>query len=169
MKLFFIPLILLTAITIQVQAQFSSIGLRAGGVSGVSFKYVDDDYRGFELIAGAKEGGFILTGLLQKYRPVATGRVAGFHLYTGGGAHAGYSRHTVTTTRMIEGIYYYSYHEETDPVIGGDFIFGAEYHFESIPLHLSLDYKPYVELFGEKTFRVDLWDIGFTIRYAFNQ
>jgi len=43
---------------------------------------------------------------------------------------------------------------------------GAEYHFESIPMHISLDYKPYFEFFGIEDFRLDLWDIGFSIRYA---
>ena len=161
-------LFIFTFIGVQAQFKTSSIGLRLGGVSGVSYKYIDDDFKGFELILGAREGGLRFTGLLQKYKPVATNRIAGFSFFAGGGAHVGYAKYTENIYRIDEGVTYYSYYEKTNPVLGGDFILGAEYHFETIPLHLTLDYKPYFELFGEKTLRVDLWDIGFSIRYSFN-
>ena len=169
MKLKLTLLLMLSALLLQAQPGKSSLGLRAGGVSGITFKYVDDELRGFELIAGAKEGGMVLTCLLQKYRPIGAGRISGLSLYTGGGAHAGYSKYTEEIIHVVEGWHYHAYHEVTSPVLGGDFVLGVEYQFESIPMNLSLDYKPYVEVFGQKDFRVDLWDIGFSIRYAFNQ
>lgn len=168
MRTVFTIAILLIAFTVKGQDKLSSLGIRFGGVSGVSFKYIDNDYSGFEIIAGATDGGFQLTGLIQKYKAIATDKVGGLFLFTGAGAHAGYNKTTYTTTLVKEGKKYYSTHELARPIIGGDFMVGAEYHFESIPLHLSLDYKPYFELFGKKTFRLDLWDIGFTIKYAFN-
>lgn len=162
-------LFVLIALASQAQFKSSSIGLRLGGVSGIAFKHIDDDLTGFELIGGAKDGGLNLTGLIQHYRPIAVGRTDGLFLFMGGGAHAGYARYSEKIIRMVDNTYYYTYHEHTNPVAGGDFIVGMEYHFESIPLHLSLDYKPYFELFGQKDFRVDLWDIGFSVRYAINQ
>lgn len=168
MRVIVTTLILLITFALSAQDRVSSLGVRFGGVSGLSFKYIDSDLTGFEIIAGAKDGGLQMTGLVQKFKPVATNNVGGFFLYAGGGAHAGYSKSTYTSSVMVEGKYYYSSYELARPVFGGDFILGAEYHFETIPLHLSLDYKPYFELFGEKSFRLDLWDIGFTIKYAFN-
>lgn len=153
---------------VNAQEKTSSIGIRMGGLSGISYKYMDNDYLGFELIAGGKDQGLQLTGLLQKYQPIAAHKLAGLFVFVGGGAHAGYSKYTEDYVMVIEGNNYYSYYEKTSPVLGGDFIIGTAYHFDSIPLHLSLDYKPYFEVFGEKTFRLDLWDIGFTIRYSFN-
>lgn len=161
-------LFLIAAISSSAQDKFSSIGLRFGGMSGVSFKYVDDDLLGFELIAGGKDGGFKLTGLIQSYRQVATNKVPGLFMFMGGGAHAGYSKYVETYSIYVDGRWYYSDYQRVSPVIGGDFILGAEYHFESIPLHLTIDYKPYFEIFGEQDFRLDLWDFGFTIKYAFN-
>ncbi len=165
-----VTLLLLLAVFMgKAQQNTASVGLRAGGVSGVSFKYIDADLIGFELILGARDGGMSLVGLIQKYRPIATTRLEGLYMFTGGGAHAGYTRYTDDYIRFMEGSRYHGYYSETKPVIGGDFIFGLAYHFESIPMQLSLDYKPYFEFFGQKDFRVDLWDIGFTIRYAINQ
>lgn len=169
MKRFLFILLVSATISTQAQEKVSSIGLRGGGLSGVSFKYIDNDFLAFELIAGAKEGGFLLTGLVQKYSPLASGHVAGLFFFMGGGAHAGYSKYSEYVNWVGDGMSYYTYYEETNPIVGGDFILGAAYHFESIPLHLSLDYKPYFEIFGEESFRIDLWDIGFTVRYAFNQ
>ena len=161
-------LLLLTCFVGKAQNKAVSIGLRAGGLSGVTFKYIDDDLTGFELILGAREGGMSLAGLIQKYQPIATAHLDGLYVFAGGGAHAGFTRYIDDYTRVIEGVRYHGYSSETNPVFGGDFIFGVAYHFESIPMQLSFDYKPYFELFGQKNFRVDLWDIGFTIRYAIN-
>lgn len=168
MKTIFTIAFLFLMLTMNGQERVSSIGLRLGGLSGVSFNFIDEDFRGFELMVGSKDGGFNFTGLLKKYKPIATNRVAGLFVFMGGGAHTGYTRNTIETMTEVDGTYYYSQYTITDPVLGGDFMMGAAYHFETIPLHLSLDYKPYFEIFGEKTFRLDLWDFGFTIKYAFN-
>jgi hypothetical protein len=162
-------LLLFACFSTKAQYKRSSVGLRAGGLSGVAFKYIDNDLTAFELILGAREGGMTLAGLIQKYTPIATAHFDGLYMFTGAGAHAGYTRSTEYYTQIIEGIPYYGNYKETNPVIGGDFVFGLAYHFESIPMHLSLDYKPYFELFGQKDFRVDLWDIGFSVRYSINQ
>ena len=155
--------------SLQSQTVAPAIGLRFGGLSGISFKYVDEDLTGFELIAGARDRGMVLTGMVQRYRPLDVGRADGFFLFIGGGAHAGYGRYSEQFVRVVDGYHYYSRQEWTKPVIGADFIVGLAYHFESIPLHLSLDYKPYMEFFGMKDFRMDLWDLGFSVKYAINQ
>lgn len=166
MKVFLSILIFTLTLSLNAQYNTSTIGLRLGGVSGLSYKYISDNNTGFELILGAKEKGAIFTGVVQKYKAIATSRISGLYLVFGGGAHAGYAKHKEEVTRIVEDKTFYCEYEETNPVFGGDFMFGAVYRFESIPLHISLDYKPYIEIFGQKDFRVDLWDIGFTIRYA---
>ena len=168
MKQIITILMLISGLALQAQFSSSSIGLRGGGLSGISFKYADEDMKGFELIAGGKDGGFVFTGLLEHYRPIATGTMNGFFMFIGGGAHAGYSRYEEYFYKYEDGTQYHGHSEDVDPVFGGDFILGGEYRFESIPLILSLDYKPYFELFGRKDFRLDLWDIGFSVRYAIN-
>lgn len=167
-KIIILFLIILSGTLAQSQEVRSSLGLRGGGTSGISFKYIDADDTGFELIAGWREGGFRLTGLLQRYKPVATQKVPNLYLVTGIGGHAGYVRYDACNAYYGDYNYYYSYYTQTKPVIGIDAMAAAEYHFESIPLQLSIDYKPYMEFFGQKTFRLDLWDFGFSIRYMFN-
>ncbi len=169
MKLSLTILFFIATLTINAQYKVSSLGFRLGGVSGVTYKYIEDDNKGFEVILGAKEKGMRLTALLQKYKPIATNRIAGMFVFFGAGAHSGYSKHTEESAEQFEDLWQYSYYEKTNFVLGGDFMAGVAYHFESIPVHISLDYKPYFEFFGENTFRLDLWDIGFTLRYAFNR
>ena len=159
-------IILSTALFAQIRS--TSVGLRAGGVSGISVKYIDDDLRGVEVIAGAQENGFRLVGLVQKYTPIATSRLSNFYMFTGFGAHSGYIRYHETHAKTVEDQLYFSNYYKATPIFGGDFIVGVEYHFETIPLLFSVDYKPYFQLFGEHKFRMDLWDLGFTFRYAFN-
>lgn len=158
-----------TFLNLQAQQVSPAIGLRLGGLSGVTFKYVDDDLTGFEIIVGGRDGGMNLTGLLQRYRPIATGRTDGLFFFIGGGAHAGYVNHSEFRGRMVDGYHYHYRSEWLGPVVGADFITGIAFHFRSIPLHLSLDYKPYLEFSGRGDFRADMWDLGFSVKYAINQ
>lgn len=159
-------LFLFTAVSLTAQVKSSSIGLRGGGVSGFSFKYIDYDYKAFEIIAGWQEGGFRVVGLLEKYHPVATSRISNLFVFYGGGAHTGYIEQTIESVYTgSDGYDYYYPQTYKKPIFGGDFILGAEYRFESIPLRLGIDYKPYFQFFGEQNFRVDMWDCGFTLRF----
>ncbi len=168
MKLLTTILLISLSTTLAAQTRSTTVGLRAGGASGFSMKYIDDDLTAVEVIAGWQENGFRLVGMVQKYKPIATDRMSNLFLFTGVGAHSGYIRYNDRRSKYVEkDIYYYDYYR-TAPIFGGDFIVGVEYHFESIPLHFSIDYKPYFQLFGMQNFRVDLWDLGFTFRYALN-
>lgn len=162
-----ITIILLSlTFTLTAQVKSISVGLRGGGVSGFSYKYIDHDFKAFEIIAGWQEGGFRMVGLIQKYKPIATNHIANLFVFIGGGAHAGYVGYTQEYVyHGPDGYDYYYPQEKAKSIFGGDIIVGTEYRFESIPLRLGVDYKPYFQLFGEEDFRVDLWDIGFTIRY----
>ncbi|MCB2218778.1 MAG: hypothetical protein KQI35_00180 [Bacteroidetes bacterium] len=162
--------ILLISLSTMLVAQYerTAIGLRAGGVSGFSFKHIDESLTGVEVVAGWQENGFRLVGMIQKYKPIATHRLANLFMFTGFGAHSGYIRHDRYSSYHEYGVPIYSGNHNYSPVLGGDFILGLEYHFESIPLNFSVDYKPYFQLFGEEHFRLDLWDLGFTVRYALN-
>lgn len=168
MKLLFTISFLTLAISLAAQYPSTTVGLRAGGVSGFSMKYIDEDLKGVEVIAGWQENGFRLVGLVQQYKPIATDRLANLYMITGVGVHSGYVRYSKHEYRRLEEDYYYYGYNRTAPIFGGDFLLGIEYHFESIPLHFTIDYKPYFQLFGERKFRVDLWDLGFSFRYVLN-
>lgn len=165
-KLFIIPLLLI--LLFRVNAQESSIGLRCGGLSAVTYKYVDEKGHGFELMLGQQKNGMKFTGLVERHRSPNFYHTTDLKVYTGIGGHVGYTRYMVKESRLEGDTWYYREANHTSPVIGGDFILGAEYTFERVPVSLSLDYKPYVELFGEENFRIDLWDFGFSVRYIIN-
>ena len=168
MKKFLTILFVLTGVILYAQRESSSIGLRGGGVSGMTYKLVDYDLSAVEIIVGYQRGGMRLTGLIEKLKPIKTDRIANLYVITGLGAHAGYVQYRKRKTKTVDGTTYYSNQRVYAPIIGGDLIIGLEYHFESVPINISLDYKPYMEFFGERVFRIDFWDIGFSIRYVLN-
>lgn len=169
MKQFFTIVLILIGITVNAQENETSIGLRSGGVSGLSIKFIDDNLSALEIILGYQNDGFRFVGLIEKCKPVAIHRIANFFFVSGIGGHAGYTRYDDYRTIRIDGVEYYSYDRKVSPIIGADMMLGFEYHFESLPINISLDYKPYFELFGQQTFRTDFWDLGFSIRYAINK
>jgi hypothetical protein len=150
------------------QTKNTAIGLRGGGVSGFSIKMVDYDLKAFELILGYQRGGARLLGMIQKFEPIREDRIANLYIISGVGAHSGYITYNEESSRLVDGVMYYSFRKKYAPIVGIDLMIGVEYQFESVPFNISLDYKPYMEFFGEKTFRFDFWDIGFSLRYRIN-
>ena len=166
-KLFTIYFILLGSFVFS-QSENTSIGLRGGGVSGFSIKMIDYDLKAFELVLGYQNGGARLLGMIERLRPIREDRIAGLFIISGVGAHAGYITYNEDLTKIVDGVRYYSTQKEYAPIIGLDLMIGIEYQFQSVPFNISLDYKPYMEFFGEKTFKIDFWDIAFSLRYRIN-
>lgn len=167
-RIFALAILVITANAIKAQEQevVQSIGLRLGG-NGISYKYVEDQYKGFETILAFREHGVQFTGLVEFYKPIKTDRISNLFYFWGVGGHAGY-KGIETTYCQCDGNGTSAFTDiRHNPVFGLDGIFGGEYHFYSIPLAVSLDYKPYIEFFGKDIFRLDLWDFGLTMRYTF--
>ena len=167
MRLTFTLLLLIIINGAIAQDGIHSIGLRAGGGSGITYKYVEDGAYGFEGIIGYRENGFQLTGLYEMYRPMKTDRIRNFYFFSGFGAHTGYIREMEKFYGQSNGQCVMFEHKKTHVIGGIDGVVGFEYHFYSIPMVLTLDYKPYAEFFGEKFFRIDLWNFGLSFRYTF--
>jgi hypothetical protein len=51
-------------------------------------------------------------------------------------------------------------------VVGVDAMFGLEYRVYTFPLAVTLDFKPFVEVFGEHFFRVNFWDFALGVKYT---
>jgi len=162
-------LIILSGFVVMAQDGSSAIGLRGGGISGMTIKLIDEDLSAVEILLGFQRNGLKMTGMLQRFKPIKTDRISNLYVFSGLGAHAGFERWDEEQSQTVDGVTYYSYRKVVSPVVGGDLIVGLEYHFESVPFHVSIDYKPYMEFFGEKIFRIDFWDIGFSLRYVINQ
>lgn len=50
---------------------------------------------------------------------------------------------------------------------GLDGLAGLEYIFYEAPISLGIEVKPYFDVFGRKTFDIQLFDFAFTIKYLF--
>jgi hypothetical protein len=127
----------------------TSLGLRGGFTSGITFKHFVRDQQALEFVLGSRWHGFSITGLYEWHKPNALG-VAGLSWEYGIGAQIGF----------FNGRYYYDHYPRNcnDPsnpkcysywrdrsftAIGLAGIGGLEYRFREIPFTISLDLIPY--------------------------
>ncbi len=122
----------------QAQDYNWAVGFRFGGdTGGLSAKHKIDASTGFEFLGAAYwGGGFMVTGLYERYVPVI-GR--GFNFYYGAGAHLG-------------GV-------DKEFLLGADGIVGLEYTFDAVPVSLSFDWKPALNILEA----VDFWAVDFAL------
>jgi hypothetical protein len=116
----------------------TSLGLRAGIPYGMTVKHFINKYNALEGILAGSWGGFIATGFVENEH--RTGTYPGLNWFWGLGGHAGFwdpGRNPNIPEMDIGG------------VIGVDAIFGLEYTFDHIPLNLSLDILPSLNLLGD--------------------
>lgn len=139
MKKIFLILALASAVMISSNAQDykTSLGLRAGLPVGVTIKHFLNETSAIEGILASRWSGFVVTGLFEFEK--WTGEYPGLNWYWGPGAHLGFWNSGYNPRLDIT----YS-----GPVIGIDAILGLEYTFDEIPLNLSLDLLPTVNLIG---------------------
>ncbi|HRY99523.1 MAG TPA: hypothetical protein P5550_10760 [Bacteroidales bacterium] len=160
---------LLLPLLLAGQDYSTSVGGRGGYSSGITFKGFLDEYRAVEAMLSWRGGGMQFTMLAQSYRPVMLEYSDHLFLFAGYGAHVGYTRwytrHTGSQTIYGHPTYFYS--RRSSPVIGADAILGLEYRMYRVPLAMSLDLKPYLELFGERFVSIMPVDMAFSLRYTF--
>ena len=153
----------------ESQGYKNAVGLRGGWVGGITGKHFLDDDRAIEGILSSGWGwrGFQLTGLYEIHKEAFTKEDAeNFFWYYGAGAHIGdYVYKRWHPTGFTTG-YYDRYPYAT---IGIDGIFGLEYRIQDLPVTLSLDVKPFIEIptFHKYAIPYHFWDSAFTIRYVF--
>jgi len=94
-----------------------------------------------------------LAGLYEVHRPFST---EGLQWFYGGGGYIGF----VKTWNPAKN------QNETDVNFGAQGVIGLDYKFANIPLNLSLDWKPELNLISDINFEPAA--IGFTVRFTFN-
>ncbi|HBS87942.1 MAG: hypothetical protein A2W91_10505 [Bacteroidetes bacterium GWF2_38_335] len=154
-KIALIVLIFVAAVAAKAQDYNTGIGIRLGPFSGVTLKHFLGEGKAVEGILNTRYHGFSIHGLIEFEKPL--GDVSGLSWYFGFGGHIGfYDRYNFPD--------HYAYHEDI-VTIGADGILGIEYTFEEIPLNLSIDWKPQIDLIGYGEF----WGDGFALsaRYIF--
>jgi hypothetical protein len=130
--------VLLTTLSVKAQDYKTSLGLRAGVPYGLTIKHFVSKSDALEGILASRWGGFVITGLYEREK--WTGHYPGFNWFWGVGAHIGFW--DGGTNPNLANSY------NGGAVLGVDGILGLEYTFDDIPLNLSLDLLPTVNLFG---------------------
>jgi hypothetical protein len=159
---------LLITATLQAQVFEKQIGLRLGATSGITGKVIKNDRTAIEGLLGFRKGGIQLYGLIEKYHPIIKTNKHRWMMFFGGGGHLGYVNgyNRVRRWSNTSG-YYYEEQRISGTVFGLDGIIGMEYTFPNVPITVSVDFKPYMELQDFRRFWVNFWDFAFGIKYSF--
>jgi hypothetical protein len=121
----------------------TAIGLRAGGTSGLTIKHFTSSYTAFEGILGIWHRSVTATLLYEKH--AAAFDVSGMRWYYGAGGHiAAYGRSSFYDD--FRGARYGYRYRDRGGAIGVDGIVGLEYKINPIPIAISIDLKPNIEL-----------------------
>lgn len=132
----------------------TGIGLRGGFSSGFTVKHFTGERTALEGILSTRWHGFNITGLYEIHNyPFA---VEGLSWYYGVGGHIGFWDGADVD---------WADDDDTYTVIGIDGVLGLEYSFVEVPIGLSLDWKPALNVIGHSGF----WGDGgaLSIRYIF--
>jgi len=95
-----------------------------------------------------------LGALLELHQPLSS---QGLSWYYGGGAYLSFVKTVNTTTQKTS----------TDPNFGAQGVIGLDYKFINIPLNISLDWKPELNIVNDINFEPAA--IGFTARFTFGK
>lgn len=137
----------------------TAIGMRAGGTSGLTIKQFTSERMALEGILGIWPNSLSLTGLLEFYAPSAAN---GLSWYYGFGGHLAFE-----TARIYYARDDFRYvNREAEVGLGIDGIVGIEYKIVPIPVALSLDVKPFIEV-NTKGLAFMALDPGLGIKFAF--
>ncbi|NNF01102.1 MAG: hypothetical protein HKN22_00315 [Bacteroidia bacterium] len=149
-----IILFLFTVLSVQAQDYNTGIGLRFGSSNGITVKHFVSQKAAVEGILSSRWRGFKITGLYEIHNHFFD--VNNMTWYYGFGAHIGFWDGDRA---------WWGDDGKTYTVIGVDGIIGLEYTFTEVPIGLSLDWKPELNLVGYSGFWGDSG--GLSIRYVF--
>lgn len=121
--------------------------------NSVSFKQFISDKTAIEAYFSFGDP-LALGAMLEFHKPLAP---AGLRYYYGFGGYLGFIKTTNPATQKTT----------TDPNIGAQGVIGLDYKFSNVPLNLSLDWKPELNIVSDINFEPAA--IGFTARFTFGK
>ena len=152
--LVFAALLTLSA-SLEAQDYTTGIGLRGGLATGVTLKHFIGDNSALEGIIVTRWRGLALTGLFELHK-MQIFDVERLNFYYGVGGHVGF----------YDGSYYPNGTAgESFLALGVDGILGVEYNFNEIPINVSVDWKPSLNLLGG--FNPGFDEGALSVRYIF--
>ena len=142
-------------------------GIRTGVSSGFFYQVTDkagNAETGYLAILGFRNSGIQLTGLRVIYETSLSEISPDLFLVWGYGGHAGF---IISDHVGFLGEKYYFHSERFCSLVGVDAWGAAEYRFRNVPLVISLNLKPYVELTVPSFLNIMPADLGISIAYSF--
>jgi hypothetical protein len=168
-KLLFVLILsfLMSQFLVQAQPVNKQAGLRTGYMGGLFFQTTGQSGHaetGLMAMLGFKNNGVQLTGLRLVYQTSLSEISDDLYLVWGYGDHAGF---VVKNNISYLGNKYYFRSDRFCPLFGVDGWGAVEYRFRSIPLAVSVNIKPYVELTFPSFINLMPGDVGISISYTF--
>jgi hypothetical protein len=170
MKKFYLTLIILVLCSSPLmKAQFANkqAGLRLGYRSGFFYQVTSEAGNaeiGYNALLSFNNNGIQLTGLRIVYETTLSDISPDLYFAWGYGGHIGfmYSDHI-----GFMGERYDFEGERFCPLAGADGWIAVEYRFRDIPVNISLNLKPFVEITIPAFVRIMPADVGISISYVF--
>lgn len=136
----------------KAQGYRTALGIRLSSSgpavnNAVSFKYFMNDKTAIEALFSFSDP-VAIGGLLEIHKPIAS--TEGLRWFYGAGAYIGFENNKQSTTRNL---------------MGAQGVVGLDYKFTNLPLNLSLDWKPELNIIDDINFEPAA--IGFSIRFTF--
>jgi hypothetical protein len=160
-------MILLSSVSLSGQVSTRQAGFRMGHRSGIFYQVSSETGNaetGYNGMISFNNHGIQLTGLKIIYENSFHGISPNLLFGWGYGGHVGY---TYSDHVKALGDDYYFPDDRFCPLFGVDGWLTAEYRINDIPLIVSLNVKPYLEITIPAFVRLMPWDFGFSIAYVF--
>lgn len=142
-------------------------GIRTGYRGGIFFQMTSDagnTETGYNAMIGFNNNGIQITGLRIIYENSISGISPDLFFEWGYGAHAGF---IVTDNISYFGERYNFGDRRFCPVLGADGWAAAEYRFRDVPVVISLNLKPFIELTIPSFVKIMPIDLGISVSYVF--
>lgn len=141
----------------KAQAYNTGVGLRLGSSNGLSVKHFIKEDVALEGILHTRWRGLLITGLYEVHKDIPDAEGLGW--FYGGGAHIGSWNNGSGNPYWADSNY------RGSTIFGIDGIIGMDYVFDNVPINLSLDFKPVLNLVNGGGFWGD--EFALSIRYVF--
>jgi hypothetical protein len=163
----FITLIIINHSVVNGQLSSRQAGLRIGYRGGIFYQLSHDAGNAeiaYNAMVGFSNFGVQLTGLRIVYETPLHSISPDLYFAWGYGGHAGF---IYTDHVGFFGETYNFRSRRFCPVFGADGWLAAEYRVQEIPLNVSLNLKPFVELSVPAFVRVMPFDLALSVSYVF--
>jgi hypothetical protein len=140
-------------------------GFRGGVTSGLTYRQYLEHNFSYEGILSFRQDGLQFTLLRQIHEQSFFDVSDNLFFVYGYGAHAGffYSR----DYKMFVRNHVYYRERRFSPVFGIDGFGSVEYRMTTLPLSFALDFKPFFEVSVYQFFKINIWDLGLSVKYRF--